>query len=310
VLLTLDTFTMSHHLLANVGDYAPYLDSDGVEWVCTEETGWFGSAATKPMRTPRVTTDGVWRAANYRDIRTVGLVVAITAPSTVLMRRAQQEFMGMCPDPTLLYPLTVTDETGAYTAAVELDGAILSKDRNWNSLEFSVQLVAPDPRKFAATVSAISTPLFNPGSSGIDAGGSGISASAPGISAGFGGGPALVYPANPGTAPVGPVIEFLGPVDNPSVMDTVTGTQVTFTGTVDDGVSLYLNCDDQPQPTTGGLIIPGHAAVQAGTLSRRGQITLFGGWPVLPPGTVRPLVFYGTSAGAPTMTVHYRSAWR
>lgn len=308
MILTVDTISMAHTPESPYGTPGAYVDSSGVEWYLTAEKGWWGSPATRPKRTAKVTAHGSWRAAAYRDIRTVSLSGLIVAPTDLLMRQAQQKLAAICSDPTLLYPLTVQDETGSYTAAVELDGEILTQPRNWCSVEFSLQLAAPDPRKYSASIVATSTGLGNPGTGGVDAT-SGVDASS-GVVAGTSGAPAVVGVANAGTSAVGPVVQFIGPVTNPVVADAVTGAQVQFTGTVDAGLSLYINCDDHPQPTLDGQLIPGHAVLQGGTASRRSQLSIFGGWPVVPAGTTRQFLFYGSSSGSPTMTVHYRSAWR
>lgn len=310
MILTLDTVTMAHHPESPRGTApGPYIDPNGVEWWLTAEKGWWGAPATRPKRTARVFAHGSFRAAAFREVRTVALSGVLIAPDDVAMRLAQRQVLSICSDPSKLYPLTVEDETGSYTAQVELDGEILSQPRNWCSVEFSLQVAAPDPRKFSASWISPSIVLGSGGTGGVDATAPGASASAPGLAAGTPAPPSIVVSANDGTVATGPVFEIVGPVTNPTVIETATGSQLVWTGTLGSGESLFINCDDQPMTPPGvANPLPGHSALIGGFASRRAGLAVWGGWPSMPPGSQRTYVLAASGVGG-ALHVHSRSAW-
>lgn len=308
MIFTLDAITMAHTPESPAGSApGPVIDTNGVEWWLTSESGWWAAPANRTKRTDRVAAAGSFRAAAYRDVRTVAFSGVFIAPNDMTMRLAQRQVLSLCADPTLLYPLTVEDETGTYTANVELDGPILSQPRNWCSAEFSIQVVAPDPRKFNVSWVSSTVTLGSAGSGGVNAT-SGASATAPGLSAGTPSAPATVVAANGGTAAVGPVFQVVGPLTNLAITEVQTGAQLVWTGALDVGESLFINCDDQPLTPPGlSVALPGHSVLIGGIASRRAGLAVWGQWPILPPGTSRTYLLSSSTGSA--LTAHARPAW-
>jgi hypothetical protein len=58
-------------------------------------------------------------------------------------------------------------------------------------------------------------------------------------------------------------------------------------------------------------VLPGRAVLLGGYSSRRAQVAVSGGWPLVSPGVTSTYLFTGISTGGtPSLSVSYRSAWR
>jgi hypothetical protein len=305
MILTVGGITLGHHLTGQ-----GVIDSSGVEWIATDIAGWWGSPAPRNVRTDRLSADGAHRSAAFRSPRIVVVEGVLVAPDDTTKRIAEQKVAGLFSDPQQLYPLAVQDETGTYSADVELNGEILTAPRSFGSVSFSVPMAAPDPRRFGSWVTA-STSLGVPGVGGISSTAPGISSTAPGISAGTSATPGTVSVVNAGTAAVGPVFGIRGGVQNPVITDVTSGGSVSFTGTVSPGDTLWINTDDMPLNVPGVGVLPGRAVLLGGYSSRRAQVAVSGGWPLVSPGVTSTYLFTGISTGGtPSLSVSYRSAWR
>src|SRR5215472_6612204 len=143
-------------------------DANGCDWLLTKETGWFGSPAIKTARVDKPAARGVFRGNEFRGGRVMTLEGNLGAPTVTALRNACRTLLGICPDPHLQYPLTVIEESGlSLYANVVLDGEILITPVSALSVDFSIQLVAPDPRKWNTTGKTFTVLLASGGSGGV-----------------------------------------------------------------------------------------------------------------------------------------------
>ncbi|HEX5119857.1 MAG TPA: hypothetical protein VFW65_32120 [Pseudonocardiaceae bacterium] len=211
-------------------------DANGCDWILTKESGWFGSPAIKTARADKPAAHGLFRGNEYRGGRVVTLEGTLSALNVDALRNAQRQLAGICPDPAALYPLTVTEESGlALVALVALDGELLTAPIGALSVDFSVQLVAPDPRKFSISPRVQVVPLASPGSGGVR-----YPVGYP-VSYGTPGAPGAVLLTNDGTAEADPVVTFAGPLTTPSLTRADTGDVVTYAGTLAATDSLTVD---------------------------------------------------------------------
>lgn len=282
-------------------------DTFGCRWITQRSTGWRDGAPPRTRREARQAGSGSSRAPALLDERIVTLTGTCRAPSAAARAAAQRRLGAVLP---ILGELVVTEEDGVTLRAhVEHDDAPTTtpKARGW--FDWSLQLAAPDPRRYTGWDVAGPVPLLSGSSGGINATAPGISATAPGISAGIPGLPGQVAVTNRGTEPVGPVLQITGPLDpNLQVIVAESTTLLALSGALDAGTSLWINCDDQDVYGTPVGTLPGHAVLLDGVASRRRQLAISGGWPLLPPGLTRRFLLAGTGSGS--LTVHSRSAWR
>lgn len=134
-------------------------DAAGREWIVTAESGWSGSAPKRTSRTPRLWADGSSRGRAFRDERVIRLDGIVACPTWESRRDAEHRLAALCAG-TALYPLVCNEENGSWVSWVELDDAVMvSIVPGGFELEFSIQLAAPDPRRFSVAESSVSALL-------------------------------------------------------------------------------------------------------------------------------------------------------
>jgi hypothetical protein len=104
---------------------------------------------------------------------------------------------------------------------------------------------------------------------------------------------------NGGTFTTPFTVRFDGPVTNPSIENVTTGEKLKLSadGGLVLGVGEFVELDTDARTVLLG-----------GTASRYSKLSSDSTWFDLPPGNTT-LRFLGTTAGSPTMTVKFRSAW-
>lgn len=210
-------------------------DSNGVEWLITAETGWFSTAGVKATRTEKSSSLGVVRMMEYKGGRSIAFNGTIAAPNVGLLRRAIDQLLGLCPLPDQLYPMMVTDESGiTYTAYVCIDGQILTATQSALTQTFSLQLFAPDPRKFGTQYTA----LINPQLSSI--GGVPYPVAYP-VSYGAPANTGSAVLTNLGTAYSDMVLTLNGPLTDPIILNGTTGDTLTYNGTIPSGATVVID---------------------------------------------------------------------
>lgn len=129
------------------------VDADGIQWGVTGLDGWGASAGTiSPQQKPR--QDGAWAGWSYRKPRSIVLSGQAVLPSSDAATLAVDKLVSAASlDETTL---TIVESGASRYATVRRDGEVVAKWTPGAGLIFdwSIQLVAVDPRKFGAELSA------------------------------------------------------------------------------------------------------------------------------------------------------------
>jgi hypothetical protein len=205
-------------------------DSNGVDWIVTQESGWFAAPQIKTSRVDKPAARGSLIGNEYRGSRVIALSGEIAAPDVPTLRASQRKLLGICPSPQSLYQITGAEEDGtSLYAMVKLDGSIVTQPKSWSTATFSLQLVAPDPRRISTATKSSYAILSSPGSSGVS-----YPVSYP-VSYGVPGLPAAVAMTNNGTADADMVITFQGPLTAPLLYNVTTGDYIGYSQTLAAG---------------------------------------------------------------------------
>jgi hypothetical protein len=237
---TLDTITFHHSPKVR--------DSAGVQWIVTKEEGFWGTPGTNATLSPRLNKHGMFRSPGWKKERIVTLTGRCYHPDYAVLRQAESTVLGLLSDPRTPGKLTCYAENGALSLDVFLDDAILCTPLDIVSepgVEFSLQLVAPDPRKYSPDIQTQTAGLPQDSGDGLDFSQVVSPDSNPGLF--FGANPAtdglafgtfngsgFMTLTNPGTAPATPVYTLYGPLTNP-VLTTNTGYSMRYNGTLATG---------------------------------------------------------------------------
>lgn len=281
-------------------------DEEGREWVIESETGWSASPPVRKDQTqPRTGAHGGWPPRTYRDPRTIRLDGWIYAPTWEARRDAEHRLAALCAEPGREYRLACTEETGELLAHVTQDDTTLVSVRPgglW--LDFSLQLVAADPRKYSAIDQTTETALPGDSTTGLDFGTDdtiGLNFAVADIGLDFG--PQLsagrATAGNTGTADTAPTFTLTGPFNPPvTITRPDNGARVTFHDPLDADERLVIDTR--------------HRTVQLGSVSRRHRVTVTG-WDALtipPRSTVDYVLGHaGIPNPAARLAVTWRSAW-
>lgn len=226
-------------------------DQFGCEWVVDTDTGWSGSASTRTNRTPKVGGHGSFRGAAYRDVRTIAITGYCAAPDPVARRLAERRIAGVCSDPTRLFSLRCNEETGSLTADVELDDEVVVTTLHERWFKWSLQLAAPDPRKYSVEWQTMSTGLAQDATSdGLDFSQVVAPDSAQGLWFGYGddatgltfgtsNATGFMNLTNVGSAPSFPVYTIFGPLTNPTL--TTSSGSMRYNGALADGEFVTID---------------------------------------------------------------------
>lgn len=218
-------------------------DTQGVQWILMEEKGFWGSPGTGATLSPRLNKHGAYRSPGWKKERIVTVTGRCYAESYAVLRAAEANVLALLSDPKRPGMLTCYSELGGLELTVFLDDAILCAPLNIVSepgVEFSIQMVAPDPRKYSVEAHSQTTGLPIGGVDGLDfltgdgldfvtTGGLHFGSATPGI----------MMLVNSGTAPTMPVYTLTGPLTNP-VLTAATGT-MKYNGTLGPGDFLVID---------------------------------------------------------------------
>lgn len=274
-------------LLVQLGDATfGRVDEAGVHWHCATLDGW-DSPDVRTTITQREADHGAWQGPVYLNERVVTLAGKLIAPDRAALDTSVDQLLvaaGLTDTVLTVY------ETVPKQAVVRRSGKVLAQRLTGTVLDYSVQVTAGDPRRYATTDTTIVLRL-------------------PSVSGG------LTFPvtfpmtlpaaviagdtavANVGTLDARPRMVINGPVSQPLI--TVTGPDGTavsllYAGDIAAGDWLDLDCDS-------------HTAYYNSVASRRALIS--GDWPVLQPGQSQISFRAGAYSATATLTVIYRSAW-
>lgn len=289
-------------------------DDLGCYWSVLSGRGWRGSGKPRNTIPDRVNASGGSFTASYREARVITLGdVRVKCPSRDVRARVEQRLAGLFPDrPDMdLFPVVRVDESGLrQTRYVALDDDLdpVPKGPLW--LDFDLQLIAPDPRAFGDWTTAEAGPPTS-GTGGIISTGAGIVSTGAGITAGVSGRPSAATVTGAGTAPNPVVYELIGAVDDVVIADQGGLSRVRYRGSIPDGQSVFINCDDQPAygvPGAAGPIPPFSALY--GTWDASSAVTVTGAYPTVAAGAGAVFaIVAGQIASTGRLRVHTRAVW-
>lgn len=284
------------------------LDANGMQWFLTNCKGFWDSAAPRVDITERFIHHGAYMGPNYFKERIITLEGRAFANDFATLRAAQARVAGICADVNKSFWLTFESEIGNISAEVRLDDATTTQpfEVYTPAFDFSIQLIAPDPRKFSENWHVVAGRLP------LQISDSGLNFDATlnfGVGANHGlifgdddvtGGARLI---NRGSAEAAPVLTLHGPLVNPvlSCQDSNgNGYQLKYNGTLNSGDIVVIDPD-------------GPSVLLGGTASRRHLLNPanFSGFKV-PPATDTPgvLVIGLSHDGSPSATGWFEAAYR
>lgn len=215
-------------------------DEQGIQWICTDCTGLWDSPEPRVNLAERVITHGAFMGPMYMKERVITIKGRAFAPDFATLRQAQAQVAGLCTDPNETYTLLCESEIGLIACGVRLDGKTLATPFNvfTPAFEFSIQVVAPDPRKYSNDWNTMSTGLAREGSgTGLDfavadpasSGKKGLDfVSDGGLTFGASTLSGAVALDNRGTAPSAPIYTLVGPLSTPVISTGSDGAASTM----------------------------------------------------------------------------------
>ena len=266
-------------------------DGDGVEWRYTGLPGW-DSADLGETAEARMGADGMWDTSNTYGGRIVTVDGQIKAPTAALLDVAMDRLEGAVPARGRLVTLTVRESTPKQIGA-RRSGRLMCDKLTDVVAEFSIGLLAPDPRKYQVDQQ---TALASLGEAG---GGVTLPTTLPLILPTRDPGGEFFTAANTGKSDTPPLIRIAGPGRNLGIANLNTGQALVYpfellTGdelVIDTGVgTATINGTAYRAPSDGSSVV-----------SRF----------LLLPGT-NDMQMLGTRTVAdlsPLLTMTWRSAW-
>lgn len=266
------------------------IDSNGVDWIVTQEAGWFSAPQIKTARVDKPSARGAVIGNEYRGARVIALSGEMAAPDVVTLRQAQRQLLGICPSPKALYPIVSAEEDGmSLTANVKLDGSITTQPKSATTSIFSIQLVSPDPRRLSTSTKTSFAVLSSPGSGGVT-----YPVTYP-VNYGTPGLPAAVSMTNNGTADSDMVIVFQGPLTTPYLYNVATGDYIGYNQTLATGDVVSIDTSSG-QVTFNGSQFRINLALSM--------------WPVIPAGGMLNMAFRTSNpADSGNCTITYTDSY-
>ncbi|MGI5247766.1 hypothetical protein [Dactylosporangium sp. CA-139066] len=261
-------------------------DDAGVMWLCEEVEGW-GSPGSTLEVAQRSGDHGGWDGDAYLRPRVMTVKGLMSAPTAAAARDAMSRLYRAVP--LGLSPLTVTEAGLARTCMVRRQDDVLANAISTCDVEWSAQVVARDPRKYTAEVSASTgLPLTSGG---------------------------LTWPVtwpmtwdatvasgrlsvtNAGDFPTRPRLRIAGPCQGPRVTFVGNGLALAWDLTLAAGQWLDVDTDK-------------HTSLLNGQVSRS-TLMLSRGWFEIA-GQAQAEIAFTADAYDPAalLTVTYRSAWQ
>lgn len=264
-------------------------DDAGVEWLLQSLSGWRGSTATTLQVTQRPAGHGGWATSQpWLTPRQMELVVTLSASDPDALDSAVEQLVAAVD--TGPVTLEVTEHGLTRQCTVYRNGDVFPTSDFDTSATYSVPLIAPDPRRYAADEAV--TTLALPSSTG----GLTFPATWPvTFSATVVSGTAHLD--NPGTVSAPLRLVVYGPVSQPLVTVTSTdGTTRSLAYSGDIATGDWLDLDTEAR-----------TALYNGQANRRSLLT--GDWPDVPPGGADIAFRAGTYSATAQLVATHRAAW-
>jgi Siphovirus-type tail component, C-terminal domain len=269
------------------------IDAQGTAWYLTKLEGWQGSPAPRTSLVQRSGEHGSFDGPAYLDTRAVTIEGVAVCTDRISTWRARDILASVCGDPSLGLSTLVVTQAGytALQAAVRRTNDVKTEPMAPGAFRWSIILVAPDPRRYAAVLSSVAVGLPQVGAGGLVfplvfplTFGSGTS-----------GGQMLL--TNTGTMATWPRWDILGPVTGPVITNLDTGQRLAFDPTFDVPAGQHLLIDADAK------------TVFLAGVSRRDRLFI-AEWFDIAPGSVN--VRFSSAAGADPaalLTAQWREAW-
>jgi hypothetical protein len=272
------------------------VDNQGTAWYLGQPgiEGWHEAPAPRLSLTPRPGEHGASDGPAFLDPRVITISGHAFAVDRASARRARDIVASVCGDPSLgLQTLTVT-ASGNPTRQVAVRRSAETKTRfmgGGTGVEWSMVLTAPDPRRYAASLTTQQIGLPQAGGGGL------VFPLVFPLTFGTGSSGGEMTLVNTGTLATWPTWTVLGPATGPIITNATTGEALTFDPTfvVPAGQNLIIDTDAK--------------TVRLQGINRRDR--LFGaGWFRLNPGSsVIRFTSVGSFDAATRLTGSYREAW-
>jgi len=274
-------------------------DANGAAYFCTDEKGWSGGPPVRPSTQGKPYSQGAFNGPNFAGARIITLFGTVSAPTTIARRAAEHTVAAALMDPFNLYDLHCTEETGELIAYVRLDQpTTVVQMPGGLDFQWSMQLAAPDPRKYSATNQSASTGLPMT-TGGLDwATGGGLDwATGGGLNWGTVVSTGSVVMANAGTADTWPKFTIAAngtALVTPGITITFNGSTLFYNDTLAGGDVLVIDTN----PSSRSVILNGVS-------DRRGSLTT-AQWASIPAKTTVTAAF---SAAVYSATATLSAQW-
>ena len=269
------------------------VDDQGTVWYLTGVEGWSDAPPPRTSLTPRAGEHGGFDGPAFLDMRALTVNGIAVCTDRISTWRSRDIFTSVLGDPALGLSTVVVTQAGYLTRRmlVRRSGDNKTQLIAPNVFKFSMILVAPDPRRYADTLSSQAVGLPTVGGGGLVyplvyplTYGSGTS----------GGQMALI---NLGTMSTWPLWLVTGPVTGPVITNTDTGQRLEFDPTFDVPAGQVMTVD----PNVKTVFLAG--------VSRRDRL-FTAQWFDLDPGTVNiRFSSVGAFDAAALLTAQWRDAW-
>jgi Phage tail protein len=275
-------------------NYGTGPDANDISWVFESfKSGW-DSPPVSGTVTQRASDHGGWATAQFYAPRVLTMIVDALCPNQATRDLARALMQQIVPVNDLA--LFQHDEPIPKIFFARRSGQIVETLPNQTDAVFNIPLVAPDPRKYGATLRnpAIAT-IVPEGFFTIGSKTTGNSSIGSGVTLPTGVTPATQTATNYGTFETRPTIQITGPIIGPGLRNNLTGQAVTWTATtMGPGDVLNVNFDSRTSYLDGNFY-PADITSSWWTL-----------WPG--PNVIQLFGSPGSSGGA-SMQILYRDAY-
>lgn len=265
-------------------------DENRVGWRYTDLPGW-DSADLPEGAENKTGADGMWDTDNFYSGRQVGVEGVIHAPSPAALDTAMEQLDAALPPRGRLVTFTV-NETVPKQVSGRRSGRLMMTKVTDVVAQFSLSLLARDPRKYGAQQSAAA-------SLGAPGGGVSIPLTVPLVLPGREPGGEFFSVVNDGKYETPPLIRIVGPGRDLGIANLTTGQSLSYPFELLSGDELVIDTDAGAAQLNGTAY---RAPASGSTVTSRF---------LLPRGTSQ-MQFLGSRTDAavtPLLTMTWRPAW-
>lgn len=260
-------------------------DNMGCEWVLESIEGWWNSPPTTGSVEQRAFDHGGWLSPSHLAPRTIEIVGSVNGPWAAVSEALDRLHLAVPVDSLATLYVAHEPSQRVHTADVRQNGDILV-ERYPNDAEFSISLIAPDPRRYDVDSTTVSTRL--PTTSG----GLSLPVTMP-VTIGASVDSGVLSATNEGNFATRPTLTVEGPVEPFTITHKGTGQTLRYHESIPSGRSLVIDVDKR-------------SALLDGTTPRR----VTGQWFEYAPGLNEVAFMSQTYDAAALLTSTHRHAWR